>query len=213
LKPQPHIAVRSLLKEGAKRFRSLSKRPAIARPRGSLEEAFNVELNNVRAKPSLQRYNQDCLLWLAEELIEGFNGVRVARPQHKYFSAQWEWSTRSVYFAFEAGHHNARWRAIANEAIKLASNSNGAVRTVVFRTPDLKTVPGPNWAAARQVLDEARRRGLMIVLLTVEEVCELHAGREFYSNALQGKPGVYTFGCPRIFEAALYPVVRALLGN
>ena len=39
---------------------------------------------------------------------------------------------------------------------------------------------------ARQIIDDARGHGLNIVPLTIDEVCSLHAAREFYSNALQG---------------------------
>lgn len=47
-------------------------------------------------------------------------------------------------------------------------------------------MPGLRWAAAREVIDEACRNGLRIERLNLDQVCELHAAREFYSNALQG---------------------------
>ena len=56
----------------------------------------------------------------------------------------------------------------------------------MFRTPDLKPIPGPRWIAARQTIDQACQKGLRIERLSIDEVCELHAAREFYSNALQG---------------------------
>jgi hypothetical protein len=39
---------------------------------------------------------------------------------------------------------------------------------------------------AKETLDKANSRGFRIVELTIDQVCELHAARELYSNALQG---------------------------
>lgn len=44
----------------------------------------------------------------------------------------------------------------------------------------------PGLGPAKQQIEEAARSGLQIGLLDLGEVCELHAAREFYSNALQG---------------------------
>jgi hypothetical protein len=183
---QPQIGVRRLLVQAAERFRSRAWSTTLPPPKKSIEDAFNIEINNVRAKPALQQYNQDCLMWFAKFLVTGFDSVKVANSAQRYFSVQWEWPDRSTYFAFEAGYNNARWRAIANEATRLASNGVGAINSIVFRTPDLKQIPGANWNTARQVIDNARHHGLWIVSLTIDEVCKLHAAREFYSNALQG---------------------------
>ena len=56
----------------------------------------------------------------------------------------------------------------------------------VFRTPDLAKVPRSSWVAARETLNKANTRGFSIVELTLDQVCEVHAARELYSNALQG---------------------------
>jgi hypothetical protein len=184
---QPRIGVRYLLNRAAERFRMQSGGPTTSAPlRPSVDAVFALEINKVRAKPALQQYSQDCLLWFSEWLVQGFERVNVTRPHHKYFSVRWGWPDRSVHFAFEAGHNNARWRAIANEAMTLTARAGGAARSIVFRTPDLKPIPGPTWVAARHVIDEATSKGLRIVALSIDEVCELHAAREFYSNALQG---------------------------
>ncbi len=181
-KAQPFIGVRHLLARAARHFRELGgPQPA---PKPPIDEAFATEINKVRASPALHQYNQDCLMWFTQVLIEGFDGVKVTKAANRYFSTQWGWKDRSVHFAFEGGDHNGRWRALAREAVQLAKGGSG--RAVVFRTPDLKPVPGLRWAAAREVIDEACRNGLRIERLNLDQVCELHAAREFYSNALQG---------------------------
>ena len=184
---QPSIGVRHLLTRAAARFRELG------RPRGPLErppklptidEAFAVEVNKVRTKPALHHYNQDCLMWFTQVLSNCFDGVTVKKAKNRYFSTHWEWKDRGVYFAFEAGDNNGRWRAMAKEAVELAAG--GRKCAIVFRTPDLKPIPGPRWIAARQTIDQACQQGLRIERLSLDEVCELHAARELYSNALQG---------------------------
>jgi hypothetical protein len=180
--PQPNIGVRHLLVRAAERLRTLAKAPPRLSP--PMAEVFAIEINKVRAKPALHQYNQDCLMWFTQVLIDGFDGVKVKKPKNRYFSTQWEWKDRSVYFAFEGGDNNSRWRAMAKEAVDLAAG--GRTCAVVFRTPDLKPVPGPRWQAARQIIDQACQKGLRIERLNVDEICELHAAREFYSNSLQG---------------------------
>jgi hypothetical protein len=189
-KAQPTIGVRHLLTRAAARFRELGRphrpleRPEPPRKLPTMDDAFAVEVNKVRIKPALHQYNQDCLMWFTQVLSSGFDGVTVKRSKNRYFSTHWEWKDRAVYFAFEGGDNNGRWRAMAKEAVDLAAG--GRKCAIVFRTPDLKPIPGPRWIAARQPIDQACQNGLRIERLSLDEVCELHAARELYSNALQG---------------------------
>jgi hypothetical protein len=188
-KAQQSIGVRHLLTRAAARFREMGRPQAPLErldplPTLSMDEAFAVEVNKVRAKPALHQYNQDCLMWFTQVLSDRFHGLTVKKLKNRYFSTQWEWKDQAVYFAFEGGDNNGRWRAMAKEAVELAAG--GRKRAIVFRTPDLRPVPGPRWAAARQIIDRARQKGLRVEQLSLDEVCELHAAREFYSNSLQG---------------------------
>jgi hypothetical protein len=186
---QGNVGVRRLLKEAAKHFPLVARSdpgpdPYPPRPL-TIEEAFEAETNDIRAKPSLHQYSQDCLMWVVETMAQNMDEVSVSRIGRRYFSVRWKWPDRSINFAFEAGHHNARWRAIAREAIGLAAESKAPLACVIFRTPDLKPIPAKSWNAARQIVDQAQEQGLRISKLTIDEVCELHAAREFYSNAVQ----------------------------
>src|SRR6516165_4974644 len=189
-KAQQSIGVRHLLTRAAARFRELGRRhaplewPEPPPKLSTMDEAFGVEVNNVRTKPALHHYNQDCLMWFTQVLSNGFDGVTVKKPKNRYFSTHWAWKDRAVYFAFEGGDNNGRWRAMAKEAVELAAG--GRRCAIVFRTPDLKPIPGPRWIAARQTIDQACQKGLRIERLSLDEVCDLHAARELYSNALQG---------------------------
>jgi hypothetical protein len=57
---------------------------------------------------------------------------------------------------------------------------------VVFRTPDQAQLPRPGWRQIGPEIQQAEKNGLLIYRLTPEETVEIHAAREFYSDALQG---------------------------
>ncbi|GLH80280.1 hypothetical protein SSBR45G_51890 [Bradyrhizobium sp. SSBR45G] len=182
------LGVRALLMRAEDRFRALARPDAAPPPPQTLDDLFQVELNNIRAQKALQAYNQDCLMWFAKDVGQAMTGVKVGRTSgRRYFSFEWRWPDRSVYFAFEGGDHWRRWKAIADEAIAMATaQGDRRILAYVFRTPDLARVPRPSWAVAKATMDKASGHGFRIVELTADQVCELHAARELYSNALQG---------------------------
>ena len=183
----PELGVRDVLKQSAGRFRRLAKLggPPSAQ---TLSDLFQLQINDVRSKKALLAYNQDALMWFTRDIDQYQANVSIARPANrKYFSIEWSWPNRSVYFAFEGGDNSQRWRGIANEAIRIANDrGDRSVLCYVFRTPDLAKVPRSTWIAIGATIKEAARKGLCIFALTLDEVCELHAARELYSNALQG---------------------------
>jgi hypothetical protein len=186
--PIPELGVRALLMRAAERFRTLAQPTKPPPPKQTLDELFKSEVNGVRSKKAQMAYNQDALMWFVKDIGQGLEKVSVARPQNRrYFSLEWSWSDRWVCFAFEGGDHWRRWQAIADEALGLArARGERTFLSYVLRTPDLTKVPRPSWKAAKATLDEAKTRGFHVVELTLDRVCEIHAARELYSNALQG---------------------------
>ena len=184
--PLPEHGVRTVLQRAAEQFRLLSDEPLP--PPQNLADLFRLQVNDVRSKQSLMAYNQDALMWFAKDIGQDQADVSIARPASlRYFSIEWSWPDRAVYFAFEGGDHHQRWRGIANEAIRIANDrGERSVLCYVFRTPDLALVPRPAWNAIKATIKEAEQKGLCIFALTLDQVCELHAARELYSNALQG---------------------------
>ena len=57
---------------------------------------------------------------------------------------------------------------------------------IVFRTPDLAAIPKPSWKAIGPTIQEACQLGLKMHPLIPDSVCEIHAARDLYSDALQG---------------------------
>ncbi len=173
------LGVRTLLITAAQHFS-----PEIGKL--SLADLFARHVNEIRATEALHQYNQDCLMWFAQELINGYDSVTVTKAKNKYFSASWDWQDRSIFFAFEEGDHHKRWEYIAKEAVSLSQQAGKHVTSIVFRTPDLEKIPKPSWNKIRPQIDAAKTKGFRIIELELDEVCELYAAREFYSNALQG---------------------------
>jgi hypothetical protein len=186
--PIPELGVRALLMRAAERFRMLAQPSRPPDPKQTLGGLFQSEVNSVRSKKSLMAYNQDCLMWFAKDVGRGLSEVSIGRTQNRrYFSLEWCWPDRWICFAFEGGDHWKRWQSIANEVLKMARARGGrSFLSYVFRTPDLTKVPRPSWIAAKATLDEANTQGFRMVELTLDQVCEIHAARELYSNALQG---------------------------
>lgn len=182
------MSVRDLLQHSAERLRELrgDKRESEQRPKVSIEGLFNTQVNLVKSKAALQSYSQDALMWFSQELANGVHNVRAEKVKpNRWFSTRWLLSDQSIYFAFEGGDSAQRWKVIANEAISLVEKE-GAKKLIVFRTPDLSKVPKPGWRAIGPIIDTAGSLGLDIHFLDLASVCEIHAARDLYSDALQG---------------------------
>ena len=184
------MSVRDLLKASGKHLRELQgvEEPPPQSAKIQIEELFNTQVNQVKSKVALQSYSQDALMWFSQDLADGVNGIRVEKVKtNKWFSTKWK--DQSVYFAFEGGDSANRWKVIANEAINLAEKER-AEKLIVFRTPDLKKVPKPGWKAIGPIINKAVTLKLDIHLLDLASVCQIHAARELYSDALQGNVDV-----------------------
>jgi hypothetical protein len=210
--PIPELGVRALLMRAAERFRMLAEPGKPPAPKQPLGDVFQSEVNNVRSKKALTAYNQDCLMWFANDVGRGLAGVSIGRTlNRRYFSLEWCWPDRWVCFAFEGGDHWKRWQSIAGEVLNMAlARGERSFLTYVFRTPDLTKVPRPSWIAAKATLDEANTQGFHIFELTLDQICEIHAARELYSNALQGNiaySGAETLGW---LQARFAPFLREI---
>lgn len=180
------MSVRNLLQHSAEHLRQLQGKHGTPEKESNvrIEDLFSTQVNLVKSKAALQSYSQDALMWFTQDLADGVNGIRVQAVKiNKWFSTKW--NDQSIYFAFEGGDSAPRWKVIANEAINLAEK-DGAKKMVVFRTPDLKKVPKSGWKAIGPIINEAVTRGLDIHFLDQASVCEIHAARDLYSDALQG---------------------------
>jgi len=186
--PIPELGVRALLVRGADRFRVLAEPSKPRPPKSTLDDLFRLEVNDVRSKKALMTYNQDSLMWFLKDIGQKLETVLIGRPlNRRYFTLEWSWPDRWVCFTFEGGDHWKRWQSIADEVLMMArARGKRAFLSYVFRTPDLTKVPRPSWVAAKATIDEASKHGFHIVELTLDQVCEIHAARELYSNARQG---------------------------
>ncbi len=210
--PLPELGVRAVLTRAAERFRTLAQPTKPPPPKQTLDELFKSAVNAVRSKKALMGYNQDALMWFVKDMGQGLEKVSIGRPQsRRYFSSEWGWPDRWVSFAFEGGDHWKRWQSIAAEALRMESaRGTRTYLSYVFRTPDLTKVPRASWTAATATLDQAKSHGFRIVDLTLDQVSEIHAARELYSNALQGN---IDYSGPKTLawlQARFAPFVKAI---
>jgi hypothetical protein len=91
------IGVRDLLIAAAERFRALAKPSTKPPPKTSLADLFAIEVNKIRTDKALHHYNQDCLMWFAQALAEGYESVAVHKTGGRYFTVQWDWPGRSSF--------------------------------------------------------------------------------------------------------------------
>jgi hypothetical protein len=182
------VSVRTLLQRSAIRFRELQGKAPVPpkKEKARIDELFKTQVNIVKSKAALQAYSQDALMWFTQKLMDGVKDIAVSKvAANKWFSTKWTQGDAAIYFAFEGGDNSARWKAIANDAICIAKR-DGAKMLIVFRTPDLAAIPKPSWRAIGPTIQEARQLGLKMHPLLPDSVCEIHAARDLYSDALQG---------------------------
>lgn len=210
-------AVRALLKRACKRFEQLtdhSDEPAAHGARAAahetgaghhgtghhgagqpgagavaqLQDLLGQHKNLVRSRAALMRYNEDALVWFAQEIAKGLPGVSVERLRgNKYFSVVWALPSRSVFVAFEGGAHWRRWKGIADEVARLSRQI--APRSglfYVFRSPDLEAVPRTSWPQAQDSFATAGLLGFQIRVLQAAQVCDIHAAYQLHAEALEG---------------------------
>jgi hypothetical protein len=183
-------SVRQIINAAAARFQALQTGTVVPpNPpplKDQLEDLLKIKIHEIESKRALQAYNQDILMWWTQELAKDATPWTVSKfTIGKYFDTQWQTTGRCTYFAFEGGDNSQRWQAIAKESIRLAKGAV-ATQSIILRTPDLPKLPKPSWKKIKAVIDEAQSHGLRIIPLTSDQVCEIYAARELFSDAYQG---------------------------
>ncbi len=123
---------------------------------------------------------------------EVFNGepslkIEQFKSNKGYLSLRWMQGSTRVYFGFEEGNHFKRWEAILNEAKRYHSHDQHnrvSSRSVFFRVPCQKPIPGQNWRIRAEF--EKASQALAIFHLNQEEVASLYAAHDLYADVAQG---------------------------
>jgi hypothetical protein len=180
--------VRQFLYECGKRWKEMAGR--VARDpepeEQDPERLFQGYLQKISAQPKRLVFDQDILFWLVREVAKDLPGVAVEEYKSRkgYFVLRWKAPGGQVYFGFEPGSTWSRWNAINREAARLCEGAPG-IKTLLFRTPELKEIPSPTWTCAPE-LQKGRARYLHILHLAKREIAEIYGSYDLFSDAAEG---------------------------
>jgi hypothetical protein len=177
----PQLGVRQFLHECSRRWQVLKDRPP-ALPQ--IEDYFAQFVSRIKNRPRRLVYDPDILYWLVNELALPPGGrVEKYKSAKGYFTLRWKLKNRTIYFGFEPGANWSRWGAITRES-RRCFESDKNCKSVYFRTPELKSIPG-RWKIAPEI-HAARETSLHIIELDRAAMAELYAAYDLYMAAVEG---------------------------
>jgi len=175
------LGVRHFLLECSRRWLGSAEPP----PQPEIADLYQACVNKIKTQPKRLVFDPDALYWLVQEVACGPGAaVRKFKSESGYLIACWEVDGRKIYFGFEPGHHFRRWQAIQKEAARY-HGADPSCKSVFFRTPELREIPGTAWKTAPEIA-AAKGRYLHIIVLSGEEMAELYAAYDFYMGAVEG---------------------------
>ncbi|MEJ2166087.1 MAG: hypothetical protein P8X90_11190 [Desulfobacterales bacterium] len=173
--------VRQLLHRCARRWQEI-KDQKIVPP--AIEEYYRAYIRKLKSQPRRMVYDPDILTWLVREVIPDPDiAVKPFRSHKGYFTVHWKHKGQNVYFGFESGSHWSRWKAISREAQRYFESDKQS-KAVLFRTPELKAIPG-QWKIAPQI-NKAKQQYLHVFDLSRTDMAELYAAYDLYAAAREG---------------------------
>ena len=158
-------------------------------PKPDLRKAYENYRAKLLHKPRSQIYEAGVLQWVFQEVFNGEPSLKIEqfKSNKGYLSLRWMQGSTRVYFGFEEGNHFKRWGAILNEAKRYHSHDQHnrvSSRSVFFRVPCQKPIPGQNWRIRAEF--EATSHVLVIFHLDQDEVASLYAAHDLYADVAQG---------------------------
>jgi hypothetical protein len=164
--------------------------------RRPLAEIYQEYLTEFRANPHWLKFDPDTFRWLVQgPFVMGSNiACKPISLRSGYFELIWQQGEiAEVMFGFLHEGQHSQWRKIAQLTEEWATSQSGKLSKVVFfRTPELGKVPKPNWKATGEIIENAMRRNLELIILTPEETARLYSARDLYNEALAGNADGYS---------------------
>lgn len=175
------ISARGFINECSQRWEGTTK--------PDLRKAYDTYQAKLLHKPRSQIYEAGVLQWVFQEVFNGESSLKIEqfKSNKGYLSLRWIRDSACVYFGFEEGDHFKRWEAILNEAKRYHSHDQHnhiTSRSVFFRVPGQKPIPGQNWRIRAEF--EKASQALAIFHLNQEEVASLYAAHDLYADVAQG---------------------------
>lgn len=143
----------------------------------SLADQFERVRNAISKDAKLQRYDEDAILGFIRWIAGSDPQLTLSNIEDsRYHPLALKAKAATCLFVFEAGNNHKRWGAIRRESQKLCragSRSGHTVKSVVFRTPELDTLPG-NWKDAK-LFRAATQSHLDLITLEPADIAALYA--------------------------------------
>lgn len=180
------IGVRQFLQQAREHWDALQAAPPP--PVKTLEDIYKEYVAAIQTKPRRLRFDPDFFKWLVRDAAAKIPGLSVepGGPEQKHFPIRWKWEGRIWLFGFEGGGNWRRWEAIMRSSDREhRGNPKLPATSVLFRTPELASIPGKNWNIAGD-LHRAMNQHLHVVMLTEKRVAEMYACKDMHSDAIQG---------------------------
>lgn len=183
------IGVRHFLLECSRRWQEAATAPRREPPKPvrqpDIGDLYRSYVNKLKTQPKRMVFDPDALYWLVHE-VGCRKGVatRKFKSMKGYLVARWDVDRRKVHFGFEAGHHFRRWQAIQKETARY-HEADPSSKSVFFRTPELRTVPGAGWKIAPEMA-AAKAKYLHIIILSRDDMAGLYAAYDLCMDAVEG---------------------------
>ncbi|MDM8526190.1 hypothetical protein QUF80_22670 [Desulfococcaceae bacterium HSG8] len=152
-----------------------------------ISRCYKKAVEQIRTQPKRFVFDPNTLYWLVSEVADGLPDLTFEKykSQKGYFTLLWKLSdTRRILFGFESEANWKRWQAIDREA-NIHYRTDNNVKAVLFRTPELRKIPGPKWKIA-SAINAAQKEYLHIIQLEKPQMAELYAARDLYVDAGEG---------------------------
>ena len=155
-------------------------------PSPDIDTYYLSSIENVRTRSKNMLFDPNTFYWLVHEVgpVNPDFCIEKIETDCKYFSLLWKTGGREIYFGLESGSHWKRWQALQRKS-EAIQKSNKNSKTVFFRTPELREIPGKGWQTAPELLI-AKQSHLHIISLNRQQLAKIYGAYYLYLKAAEG---------------------------
>lgn len=155
-------------------------------PSRNIDAYYLSSVETVQTRSKNMLFDPNTFYWLVHE-VAGVNPdfcIETLGNDNAYFSLLWTIDGRKIYFGLESGSHWKRWQALQRQSETMQQNNQDS-KSVFFRTPELKEIPGKGWQTASEFL-KAEHSHLHIIRLNRQQVAKIYGAYYLYLKAAEG---------------------------
>ena len=154
-----------------------------------IDKLFEAYLVNFKRRPDKLKFEPDVFRWLVNGPWARDKNIKLAPCASAPSALEIEWHIAKraiIVFGFLREGNHLVWRNLADFATEQMRRSNGLIsRVVLFRTPELGSIPRPGWVLNGPFIRKAIATASLVPLrLTADETAELYAARNFYNESV-----------------------------